>query len=268
MRWDDLDLLRLIYELEQIETGSLMSGFSLMERSLRGRGLTYQESDPRILASELLLARDAGFLTFDDRSWPGQQMPDPNQDPHLWLQRMRDLQLTLAGRDRARGIVKRAPHPDSDEDDERIIPGSSLEAIARAISDEYSDSQVARFLLESGIPTAYADQPWSGDRTEYVLSVLGAMEYPQADPARSSRGPSTGSRQAAAPAWVAPAGSAIPPRAEAGGAIVNAAAAPGRWWCEARRRSRIRSLTRRDARTADAGSDSLTPRRRSLASSG
>jgi uncharacterized protein (TIGR02391 family) len=172
MRWDDLDLLGLINELEQNETGSLMSGFALMERSLGGRGLPYQDTDPRLLTRELLRARDAGFLNFDDRSWPGQQMPDPHQDPHFWLQRVRDIQLTLAGRDRARGIVIQVPHPHSDEDDERIIPGSSLESIARAISNEYSDSQVTRFLRESGIPAAYADEPWSGDRTEYVLNAL------------------------------------------------------------------------------------------------
>jgi uncharacterized protein (TIGR02391 family) len=80
--------------------------------------------------------------------------------------------LTLAGRDRARGIVIRIPHAHADEDDDRLIPGSTLEAIARAIADEYSDSQVPRFLRESGIPDEIAFQPWNVDRSEFVLGVF------------------------------------------------------------------------------------------------
>src|SRR5690349_9299302 len=81
MRWDDLDLLRLIYDLEQNEPAALHSGFSLMERSLRRRDLTYEESDPRLLSHELRIAVNAGYLEFDDQSWPGHQMPDPKSRP-------------------------------------------------------------------------------------------------------------------------------------------------------------------------------------------
>ncbi len=167
-----LELLRLIYDLEQAEPAYLHSGFSLMERSLRGRNLTYQDSDPALLSHELRIARTAGYLEFDDQSWPGHQMPNPDQDPHFWLQRISNVQLTIAGRDRARGIVVQLAHPDFDEDDGRLIPGSSLETIARAIGDEYSDSQVPRFLRESGISDALALQPWNVERWEFVLGVF------------------------------------------------------------------------------------------------
>lgn len=172
MRWDDLELLRLINDLEQAEPASLHSGFSLMDRSLRGRNLTYEDSDPALLSHELRIALSAGYLEFDDQSWAGQQMPDPDQDPHFWLQRITNVRLTIPGRDRARGIVVHTPHPDSGEDDGRLIPGSSLEAIARAIGEEYTDSQVPRFLRESGIPDALALQPWNVERWEFVLGVF------------------------------------------------------------------------------------------------
>jgi uncharacterized protein (TIGR02391 family) len=171
MRWDDIELLQLIHELEQAESGYLSSGFSLMERARRGKDIDFQK-DPALLTHELLLARSAGSLTFDDRSWPGQQMPNPDQDPHLWLQRIQTVRLTHAGRDRAlaRGFV--VAQPDPALDDGRLIPSSSLTAIARAICDEYQDWQLRRFLQESGIPDELALAPNDLFEWEFVYLVF------------------------------------------------------------------------------------------------
>ena len=76
-RWDDLQILRLIDELEGTEPGALMSGFTLMHRARPGAELDHQR-DPQPLANELLLARDAGLLTFDDRTY-GQRLADPQR---------------------------------------------------------------------------------------------------------------------------------------------------------------------------------------------
>ncbi len=155
MRWDDVELLRLIHELEQSESGSLANGFRLMERARSGKDIDFQK-DPALLTHELLLARSAGLLTFDDRSWPGQLMPNPDQDPHLWLQRIQTVRLTLAGRDRALARVFEGTHPDPGEDDGRLIPSSSLTAIAQAICQDYQDWQLRRFLQDSDIPDELA----------------------------------------------------------------------------------------------------------------
>ena len=60
-----------------------------------------QASDPSALAHELLIARDAGYLTFEDSFYGGSHRVDPRVDAHYWLQQIGNIQLTLAGRDRA-----------------------------------------------------------------------------------------------------------------------------------------------------------------------
>jgi len=171
MRWDDLDLLRTIDELEESEPAVLFTGFSLMERMGRARSLDYSR-DPASLARELRLARDAGYLTFDDRAGYGMRPADPTADPHMWLQQIQEIRLTLDGRDRARGRVILAPLPDPDQDDGRPIAGMTLEEIARAIGDTYLASQLSRFLLDSGVPGDYLETSVDGNKWEYVLSVL------------------------------------------------------------------------------------------------
>src|SRR5438445_6575558 len=109
LRWDDLQLLKLIDKCEESETGSLSSGFQLMERAREGRQLDYQR-DTATFAHELLIAREAGLLDFDDRSY-GPRLADPRYDAHQWLQQVRDVRLTIPGRDRARGQVIISPLP-------------------------------------------------------------------------------------------------------------------------------------------------------------
>ena len=187
MRWDDLQLLRLIHELEQSETAALSTGFMLLDRASR----TWQRqadytSDPSPLAHELLLARKAGYLTFDDRGY-GPQIADPNQNAHLWLQQIRDIRLTLAGRDRARGLEIVTPLPDPDEDDGRIVTGLTLEEIARSVGDTFTANQLPVFLGDSGIPDDFIPRPVMGDRWEYVLAVLESLLGGGSAPRRSFR---------------------------------------------------------------------------------
>lgn len=105
MRWDDLQLLRLIDELESGQTGQLMSGYSLMQAASDGRVIDW-ESDCRTFARELLLARDAGYLEWTDQFNPGVRALDPLMEAQQWLQQIHDIRLTIAGRDRRRSIVR------------------------------------------------------------------------------------------------------------------------------------------------------------------
>jgi uncharacterized protein (TIGR02391 family) len=175
MRWDDLQLLRLIDHLETTEAAVLSRPFALIERAAKewNRQVDYA-ADARLLAEELLLAREAGYLTFNDEGYGGRPT-DPMRDPHYWLQQIGDLRLTLPGRDRARGRVIVIPTPDANEDDGRIVTGATLEEIARAIGETFTAAQLPRFLRDSGLPPAFVPDKLVGDRWQYVMAVLEAL---------------------------------------------------------------------------------------------
>jgi Uncharacterized protein conserved in bacteria (DUF2321) len=157
MWWDDLELLRLIDKLEQGEVGSLFTGLALLQTAIRGKASDYSKEMPAF-TRELLLAADAGYVTWKEVQWPGQGMPDPGHNPNDWLQRVQEIRLTLAGRDRARGRFVIQALPDPDEDDGRPIAKTLLTEIAGAIASEYTDSQLLTFLVDSGIPANVVSQ--------------------------------------------------------------------------------------------------------------
>jgi hypothetical protein len=79
MRFDDLELLRFILKDEETPTGALFSGFSLIQ-ALAGSIVLNHPNDYRAFAKELLLAREAGLLDFEERTWPGSPGPNPAVD--------------------------------------------------------------------------------------------------------------------------------------------------------------------------------------------
>src|SRR5216683_5769832 len=153
VRWDDLELLRLVDQLEQGGTGNLHSGFALMEYAAQAKGhqLDYT-NDPRPFAHELLVAREADLLKFDDRMYPGMAQADPVHNAHTWLQQIRDIELTFEGRRLARSQVFIGPLPNPDEDDGRPINALTLEEIARHVGDTYNERQLPKFFKDSGVP--------------------------------------------------------------------------------------------------------------------
>jgi hypothetical protein len=106
MRFDHLELLRSILKDEETPTGALFSGFSLIQ-AIAGKTVLDHPNDYRAFAKELLLARGAGFLDFEERTWPGSPGPNPLVDAHQWLQQISNVHLTIAGRDRAQGACDR-----------------------------------------------------------------------------------------------------------------------------------------------------------------
>lgn len=173
MRWDDLQLLRRIDEIEQ--AGSYIgNGQYLLQQLTQKEGVPWNEGLAEF-AKELELAHNAGFLTWTDRSsqWGGNF--SPTTDPGNWLQKIDDIKLTLAGRDRARGRIIQVELPDPDEDDNRIITGLTMEEIARSIGDTYTPAQLPRYLRESGIPEDAVPEVVAGDKWQYVVGVLESL---------------------------------------------------------------------------------------------
>lgn len=172
MRWDDLQLLHLIDELEVSEQlGSLITGYAFMQAAGDGQGIDW-DRDGRSFVRELEIARNAGYLEWNEMTRPGVPRPDPTNDPQRWLQEIRDLRLTLFGRDRARGRFFQRPLPDPEEDDDRPITAMTLEEIAQQIGDTYSGSQLPRYLSDSGIPAEFIPAEVTGSKWTYVLGVF------------------------------------------------------------------------------------------------
>lgn len=171
MRWDDLELLRRIDELEQGgNVAPLSSGLNLLQ-DMGGQGVAWDREAPAF-ARELLLASVAGYLTWRENVGQFVHSPSPINDPSYWLQQIWELRLTLAGRDRARGRVIQRPLPDPDEDDDRLVTGMTLEEVARSIADVYTATQLPRYLHDSGVPAEYLGGASEQPKWEYVLSVL------------------------------------------------------------------------------------------------
>ena len=170
MHWDDLQLLQIIDLAESSELGALTNGLSLMQRVANGHPLDYNR-DYVPFVWELLVANQAGYVTWDDRGVYRQDV-DPRSNANSWLQEIRDIRLTLAGRDRARGRVVVRPLPDPDEDDDRLIAGMTLEEVARAIGDSFTPSQLPRFLRDSGVPEEFLTAVGSEDNWASVLAVF------------------------------------------------------------------------------------------------
>lgn len=171
-RWDDLQLLKLIDELEESEPGTLIQGLTLMDRA-RPLADRDPQNDPRNLAHELLLARAAGLLEW--KEWNTGQGYDPIQDPHLWLQQIGNFYLTIKGREKARGRVVITDLPDPDQDNGQMILGYTLEEIGRSIAEVCTAPQLPRLLYESGIPPEFLPPEVVGDSWEYCAKVMESL---------------------------------------------------------------------------------------------
>lgn len=172
--WNDIELLQVVDESERESSIATRSGLALMQTVARRPGLIPAVEDYGPFVRELLLARDAGLITFKEVLWPNGPPPNPN-DPNEYLQRIQNIGLTIAGRDRARGRRIQVELPDPDEDDGRLLRASTLEDVARAIGESYTGTQLERFLTESGVsrdnvPEFVGDTKW-----EFVYNVLVAL---------------------------------------------------------------------------------------------
>lgn len=174
MFWNDIEILQVIDESERENTATLSSGMSLMQAVAARHEPIASLDDYRSFVRELLLAREAGLLSYQEVLWPNGPPPDPG-DPNMYLQRIHSIGLTIEGRDRARGRIIQVELPDPDEDDGRLIRGSTLEEVARAIGEAYTGTQLERFLTESGIPPEFVPEFDGGTKWEFVYGALVAL---------------------------------------------------------------------------------------------
>lgn len=173
MRWDDLQLLKLIDDLEETGGQHLWSGLELFQKASEGRE-THWGADERPFARELVLASDAGYLTWKQMNMHVGATFEGNVNS--WLQDIGEIRLTIAGRDRARGRLVVAALPDPDEDDGRIIAGLTLEEVARALGEIYTGSQLPRFLRDSGLPTEFVPEMVEGGNWAWILNIFDNLQ--------------------------------------------------------------------------------------------
>jgi hypothetical protein len=96
MRWDDLQLLRRVDELEQAgNTASLNGGLSLLQE-MGGPGIAWDREAP-VFARELNLAREGGYLTWKDQTGRFVNNPSASIEVQYWIQQIWEIRLTLAG---------------------------------------------------------------------------------------------------------------------------------------------------------------------------
>jgi uncharacterized protein (TIGR02391 family) len=169
--WDDIEILRVIDESRRNNTGVAGSGMMLIQEIARRHDWHLDaQLDYASFVRELRLARDCGLITYREIVWNGNG-PDPD-DANMYLQRIHDLDVSIAGRDRAEGREFRQPPPDPEEDDGRLIRASTIEDVARIIGDAYAGTQLERFLEESGLPRGEIPGFEGGTKWVYVHDVL------------------------------------------------------------------------------------------------
>jgi len=103
---------------------------------------------------ELPIARGAGLITF---TLSGQAIN--LQNASYYLQQIREITLTTAGRDRAKGRVVFQPLPDVADDNGGKISDLIFRRIADAIEEQYIPADVATFLADEGIPPPPLELP-------------------------------------------------------------------------------------------------------------
>lgn len=149
-----------------------MSARDLMDR-LAGHRI-FDEAAVRSFAHELLLAQDAGHLSFQVEH-NLTFTPSPDREPDYFLQSVRKIALTIGGRDRARGRMIIEEHSDASRDDGRLISRLVLAEIAAAIEEQYAPEQLAVFFSESGVPLDELTRLTPGLSTAAALLVFNAL---------------------------------------------------------------------------------------------
>jgi uncharacterized protein (TIGR02391 family) len=171
---DDIKLLQVLDDFEQRNGAGLLPTQMIYEAAVPQRDWSQETASG--FAHELVIARDAGYVTFIEDRPPGWNMPiDPRSSPHQWLQScVRNVALTSAGRDRARGRVVVVDLPVGAEDDGRSISKLTLTVIVRALKREYSQSEMTYLFEEQGL-AAPEVRAVVGARREDAPQIVAAL---------------------------------------------------------------------------------------------
>jgi uncharacterized protein (TIGR02391 family) len=164
--WDDIQILQTIDRLQGQTDGRpiMHTGYQLASE-VAG---VYALEETRLpgFVRELHIGCRADLITFT--------LSDSDVNPQnasYYLQQVRDIGLTIQGRDRARGRMLAQPLPDSKEDVGGRISNRVFRQIAEAITSEYSPADAADFIGEEGIPPPILELP-EGTEAGDVYTIL------------------------------------------------------------------------------------------------
>lgn len=169
--WDEFEILRLLDACDKGESGGIMNGVDLAQKLAADRGQPLVEQDLASLIRELFVLHSAGLVTWIVMSSHGRVRQISPNEPHDYLNHLRDFALTVRGRDRARGQMLQVPMPEQGEDDGRMIASLTLEDVARIIGGVYAPFQAMRLLIESGISPGH-DSGEEGETWERLLRIF------------------------------------------------------------------------------------------------
>jgi uncharacterized protein (TIGR02391 family) len=168
--WNDIEILRIVDEAAQGERSGVFSGRDLMAAAAaeRDQGAPAQ-GDQESFVRELLVLHHAGLLAWQEMSSIGRLQPITPENPNDYLQNIRDFTLTYDGHNQARGRVIQVPLPDPDEDDGRMIASLTLEYVAKSLTRQLDQFQVAQLIIEGGISGEHEFPESEGSFTDRLL---------------------------------------------------------------------------------------------------
>ena len=172
LRWDDIELLRLVDALEEVEPARLWNGLSLLQKAGEGKTSQWdQEAQP--FARELLLARTLATSS-------GSRETGPLAPTHL-ATLIRGCRTSERFASRSLGAIEPAAErfvrlQDGAEDDGTTDRRGHLEEIATTMAEMYRETQLPRFLVDSGVPQELVPAKVDGSKAEWVLRILEQLE--------------------------------------------------------------------------------------------
>jgi hypothetical protein len=169
--WNDLEILRIVDECDQGERFGIFNGRDLMHTAagLREHQASVAPEGEASFVRELLVLHNGELLTWQVMTSVGRVRPISPDDPNDYLQNIRDFTLTYKGRNQARGRVIQLTLPDPAEDDGRMIASLTLEYVAKSITRQLDQFQVAQLMLEGGISGEHEFPDQGGSFTDRLL---------------------------------------------------------------------------------------------------
>jgi hypothetical protein len=167
--WTDIEILRYIDACEQGERSLPNTGAELARAMATERGTGVDAGDYARFLRELDVLGKAGLLEWQMAQIPAHvRQPSPDE-PQWFLDHMMAFALTYDGRNHAKGRVIQVPLPDSGEDDERPIASLTLEYVAKSITRQLDQFQVAQLIIEGGISGEHEFPEHEGSFTDRLL---------------------------------------------------------------------------------------------------
>ena len=167
--WTDIEILRYIGAAEKREHGTVGTGLDMLRALAAERGVGLDDGDYSRFLHELFVLQAAGLLSWQLMQSPGRVRQITPAEPLDFLNNSRDFSLTHDGRNQAQGRVILVQLPDPAEDDGRMIASLTLEYVAKSITRQLDQFQVAQLIVEGGISGEHEFPDENGSFTDRLL---------------------------------------------------------------------------------------------------